>query len=63
MTRQEQPIDLAPPLGWPAAVPECGVCQALARQREEAVRRGDYSRVSDCNVEIRNHHTPRRRRT
>jgi hypothetical protein len=61
VTFQEQPLDLALPLAWPSAAEGCAVCQALARQREEAARRGDYSRVSDCNVEIRGHHVSGRR--
>ncbi|QIJ60587.1 hypothetical protein [Streptomyces sp. JB150] len=61
MTAQERPIDLGPPLDPPAARPDCAVCQALARQRAEAAARGDHSRVTDCDVEIRNHHAPVRR--
>jgi hypothetical protein len=53
-------MDLGLPLDPPAAPPDCAVCQALARQRAEAAARGDHSRVTDCNVEIRNHHTPKR---
>jgi hypothetical protein len=53
-------MDQAPVLGLPAAEPiapaDCGVCQALAQQRTEARKSGDLSRVSDRNVEIRNHH-------
>jgi hypothetical protein len=60
MTRQERPIDLGPPLDPPAARPDCAVCQALVGQRAQAAARGDRSRVTDCNVEIRNHHTPSR---
>ncbi|WP_260463276.1 hypothetical protein [Streptomyces sp. TRM72054] len=50
------------PLEWPEPQANCGVCQALARQRAEAAVRNDQSRVSDCNVEIRNHHAARQRR-
>ena len=50
-------VHLGLPLAWPAPPPACEVCQALARQRTEAAASGDHSRVSDCNVEIRNHHT------
>ena len=60
MTLQGRPMDLGLPLDPPAARPDCAVCQALARQRAEAAARGDHSRVTDCNVEIRNHHTPKR---
>jgi hypothetical protein len=40
------------------------VCVALAVQRDEARAAGDYTKVSDCNVEIREHKDahPRRRR-
>jgi len=54
-------MDLGPPLDPPLARPDCAVCQALVRQRAEAAARGDHSRVTDCNVEIRNHHTGPRR--
>ncbi|TRO69447.1 hypothetical protein [Streptomyces sp. IB201691-2A2] len=39
----------------PVPVEGCGVCEALGRQREDARRKLDLSKVSDCNVEIRNH--------
>lgn len=54
----------APALGLPLEQPkppkDCDVCGALARQRTEAVARQDWSKVSDLNVEMRNHHGPRR---
>jgi hypothetical protein len=58
------PVDLALPPAWPKPAPRCGVGAALATQRNEAAAGGDYSKVSDCNVEIREHkeHRPRRRR-
>jgi hypothetical protein len=47
----------------PEPVPGCDVCGALAIERSEARRRGDLSKVSDVNVEIRKHpHAKRRRR-
>ncbi|MFF7763129.1 hypothetical protein [Streptomyces griseorubiginosus] len=59
-------MDPAPALGLPLDEPDppadCGVCASLAEQREVAAAAGDLSRVSDCNVEIRNHHKPRCRR-
>ncbi|MCF1510111.1 hypothetical protein LZ604_21315 [Streptomyces glomeratus] len=57
------PVDLPLPLEWPAPAPHCRVCTALAKQRAEAAEARDYSRVSDCNVEIREHKDdhPRRR--
>lgn len=50
------PIDLL--LGFPDDPPpvaSCGVCAALGKERGEARAGGDGSRVSDLNVEIRNH--------
>lgn len=52
-------IKLGFPLEEPEPPADCGVCCALARQRTAAARAGDESRVSDCNVEMRNHHRPR----
>lgn len=52
-------MDPAPVLGLPLPEPvppaDCGVCAALVRERAEARARDDGSRVSDLNVEIRNH--------
>ncbi|WP_344961251.1 hypothetical protein [Streptomyces thioluteus] len=39
----------------PEPEPGCDVCLALARQRSDARRAGDLSRVVDCNVELRRH--------
>lgn len=61
-TTMDKPITLGLPLDQPEPPADCGVCQALARQRAEAARRGDQSRVSDYNVEIRNHHVESQRR-
>ncbi|MGW3723561.1 hypothetical protein [Streptomyces sp. NPDC000851] len=63
-TSMDAPITLGLPLDQPEPPAECGVCAALVRQRQEASARGDMSRVTDCNVEIRNHHDvpPRSRR-
>jgi len=36
----------------------CDICGALAQQRAEARERGDMSRVTDCNVEMRRHPHP-----
>ncbi|WP_267243897.1 hypothetical protein [Streptomyces sp. PR69] len=52
----DPPITLALPAEQPDPMPGCGVCAALAQQRAEAMGRRDWSRVTDCNVEIRNHH-------
>lgn len=56
----DPPVTLGLPLEQPTPRADCDVCRALASQRVEAARRGDLSRVSDINVEIRNHHAPRR---
>ncbi|MFE9880472.1 hypothetical protein [Streptomyces sp. NPDC005784] len=54
-TMDDGPIDLPLPLDRPEPAPQCGVCAALTRQGAEAVAVGDYSKASDCNIEIRNH--------
>ncbi|WSU56038.1 hypothetical protein OG254_24220 [Streptomyces sp. NBC_01092] len=59
-TAQEPPITLGLPLDWPDPPADCEVCDALARQRDHAAKDGDHSRVTDYNVEIRNHHAPAR---
>lgn len=60
----DPPPLLGLPLDEPVPPADCDVCAALVRQRAEARARGDLSRVSDHNVEIRNHHhrPPRRKR-
>lgn len=58
-TDMDPPITLGLPLDEPVPPPDCDVCEALARRRAEATQAGDLSRVSDCNVEIRNHHSVR----
>lgn len=55
------PMDLPLPLVAPEPAPGCDICAALARQRVQAQALGEYSQVSDCNVEIRNHPHPKRR--
>ncbi|MDT0467060.1 hypothetical protein [Streptomyces gibsoniae] len=59
-----EPVHLLPPADWPAPHPGCKVCGALAAERERAQAAGDVSKVSDCNVEIREHKDahPRTRR-
>ncbi|GAB2870498.1 hypothetical protein GCM10027074_42630 [Streptomyces deserti] len=61
-TTMDPPITLGLPIDDPTPPADCGVCQALVRQRAQAAERRDLSRVSDINVEIRNHHEPRRTR-
>ncbi|WP_327401990.1 hypothetical protein OG194_18820 [Streptomyces sp. NBC_01288] len=51
----DAPPVLGLPLDGPAANPNCGVCAALARQRTDARAAGDFSKVSDLNVELRSH--------
>jgi hypothetical protein len=58
---QEPPITLGLPLEEPVPPADCGVCAALVVQRSEARARDDLSKVSDLNVEIRNHHQPHRK--
>ncbi|GHH81070.1 hypothetical protein GCM10017771_01960 [Streptomyces capitiformicae] len=58
----DPPVSLGLPLDEPTPPDDCGVCTALANERTEARARGDLSRVSDLNVEIRNHHPARRKR-
>ncbi|MGW2698018.1 hypothetical protein [Streptomyces sp. NPDC001296] len=50
-----EPVYLPLPDGWPAPHPDCKVCWALAAERDRAQAAGNYSKVSDCNVEIREH--------
>lgn len=57
-TTMDEPTVLSLPRADPEPPADCGVCAALVRQRSEARARGDLSRVSDFNVEIRNHHEP-----
>nr|WP_245685836.1 hypothetical protein [Streptomyces niveus] len=49
------PVHLALPAEPPRPVAGCDVCAALARQRQEARDRGDYSAATNASVEIRNH--------
>jgi hypothetical protein len=58
----EPPITLGMPLEEPVPPADCGVCAALVVQRSEARARDDLSKVSDLNIEIRNHHQPRAKR-
>jgi len=41
----------------PPAVPGCPACLSLVIARQNARSRGDYSAVSDANVELRQHQT------
>ncbi|MFF3517968.1 hypothetical protein ACWEO4_37195 [Streptomyces sp. NPDC004393] len=59
-----EPVHVPMPDGWPTPHPGCKVCGALAAERDRAQAVGDFSKVSDCNVEIREHKDahPRTRR-
>jgi hypothetical protein len=61
-TTMSPPVDLPLPAAWPDPSPRCKVCRALADQRATAAAAGDYSKVTDANVEIRQHASPHRRR-
>ncbi|AJC58849.1 hypothetical protein GZL_06279 [Streptomyces sp. 769] len=41
----------------PQSVADCHRCLTLYRQRADAIRRGDRSAESDCNVLLRRHYT------
>ncbi|MFJ9626650.1 hypothetical protein ACIRU8_03010 [Streptomyces sp. NPDC101175] len=55
-TTMSGPVDLPPPMFEPAPVAGCDVCAVLKRDRETARSKGDLSKVTDCNVEMRSHH-------
>ncbi|MEU6504866.1 hypothetical protein [Streptomyces sp. NPDC046942] len=59
-----EPVHLPLPEPWPEPHKGCDVCGALATQRLTSQAAGDYSAVTDFNVEIRAHRFPyvRRRR-
>lgn len=61
-TTMDEPVVLGLPLPDARPPADCGVCAALVKQRSAARARDDLSRVSDLNIEIRNHHQPPRRR-
>ncbi len=49
------PVELGLPLRTPRPVDGCRVCAASASRRAQARECGDFSAVSDCNVEISAH--------
>lgn len=49
------PVDRLFPPRPPEPAPECVICADLDRERAAANAEGDYSRVSDCNVRMREH--------
>nr|WP_274916602.1 hypothetical protein [Streptomyces sp. WZ-12] len=52
-----RPVHLSDPTAKPEPRPVagCDVCGALDRQRSRARATGDHSKVTDCNVEMRDH--------
>jgi hypothetical protein len=66
MTNPKTTMDPPPVLGLPAEQPvpptDCERCARLVEERARARAAGDWSQVSDCNVAIRAHHRPRRKR-
>lgn len=55
-TTMSDPYLLGLPEPEPRPVEGCDVCGALARERASGRRAGDFSKVSDLNVEMRGHH-------
>lgn len=54
-TQQPQGYGLTELPTEPSAVPGCSPCLSVVVARENARSRGDYSGVSDRNVELRQH--------
>lgn len=62
-TMAPEPFLLEVPVLEPVAVEGCDICEALAKQREEWRKVANFSKVSDCNVELAQHpHMKRPRR-
>ncbi|MFE7276074.1 hypothetical protein [Streptomyces sp. NPDC057623] len=61
-TLEPQDYGLNEPPTEPSATPGCASCLSLVVARQNARSTGDYSAVSDVNVELRKHdaaaHTP-----
>lgn len=55
MTTMSGPVHLPLPSRQPQPTPGCVICTDLARKRAAAKAEGDHSRVSDCNVRLRQH--------
>ncbi|GGW26691.1 hypothetical protein GCM10010294_70880 [Streptomyces griseoloalbus] len=57
MTEPVKTMEDAPHLGDPLPTPDpapgCGRCEQLAVQRTAARAEGDWTRVTDCNIEMR----------
>ncbi|MEU2135056.1 hypothetical protein [Streptomyces sp. NPDC018352] len=58
-TTMAAPVHLMAPPEPPKPHKGCAVCKALVRERVEAARLGDWSRVADVNVEIGRHRAGR----
>lgn len=54
-TTMADPVHVVDPPAAPEPDPGCDVCRALARERQEAAGSGNWSTVTDCNVELRRH--------
>ncbi|GAU68430.1 hypothetical protein SSP35_07_02320 [Streptomyces sp. NBRC 110611] len=53
--RLTPPVHLGIPRPAPEPAPSCDVCAALVHERRLAEAREDRSKVSDLNIELRNH--------
>ncbi|GAA3827736.1 hypothetical protein FNH04_18900 [Streptomyces phyllanthi] len=54
-TQKPQGYSLTEPSAEPAAAPGCATCLSLSVARQNARCSDDYSAVSDCNVQLRQH--------
>ncbi|TQE31032.1 hypothetical protein Sipo8835_22625 [Streptomyces ipomoeae] len=56
LTQKPQDYSLSEPSTEPSAKVGCSTCLSLVVARRNARSKGDYSAVSDRNVELRRHH-------
>ncbi|MFE5073240.1 hypothetical protein [Streptomyces halstedii] len=61
-TTMAAPVHLVDPPEPPKPHKDCDVCGALVEERAKAARAGDWSKVTDVNVEIGRHRAGRRRK-
>ncbi|MCX4908475.1 hypothetical protein [Streptomyces sp. NBC_00878] len=61
-TTPEPSITLPDPTRPPRPAPDCDVCASLDTQRIQYEEAGNIRRSTDCEVEIRNHPHPKKRR-
>lgn len=61
-TTPEPSITLPDPTRPPRPAPNCGVCAALEKQRAGYQQAGKIRKATECEVEIRNHPHPKKRR-